>query len=82
MVPQGADIVALQLDSTTLRCIIDFHRLGCAWLQVRAAWSRRSPLRRCFVKGDAACFLVDDLWCPSQISIEMLICANADDIGY
>ncbi|CAE7270281.1 rib4 [Symbiodinium sp. CCMP2456] len=42
MVPQGADIVALQLDSTTLRCIIDFHR--------------------CFVKGDAACFLVDDLW--------------------
>ncbi|CAE7196603.1 tetA [Symbiodinium necroappetens] len=42
IVPQGADIVALQLDSTTLRCIIDFHR--------------------CFVKGDAACFLVDDLW--------------------
>ena len=67
MVPQGADIVALQLDSTTLRRIIDFHRLGSACLQVRAAWWRRSHMRRCFVKGDAACFLVDDLWCPSQV---------------
>ncbi|CAE7368994.1 rib4 [Symbiodinium natans] len=42
MVPQGADIVALQLDETTLKSMIEFHR--------------------CFVKGDTACFLVDDLW--------------------
>ena len=26
MVPQGADIVALQLDETTLKSMIEFHR--------------------------------------------------------
>ncbi|CAJ1394596.1 unnamed protein product [Effrenium voratum] len=42
MVPQGADIVALQLEPSTVQKVQNFYR--------------------CFVKGDQACFLVDDLW--------------------
>lgn len=42
MVPQGADVIAIQLDRDIVSVLLEFHKD--------------------FVDGDAACFLVDDLW--------------------
>lgn len=42
MVPQGADIVAMQLSDDFTENLVEYHR--------------------CFVAGDEASFLVDDLW--------------------